>query len=575
MGGQVSPGGASGAGGASGGAAGTAGTAGAPGAQAGQAGQAGQTGQGAGPPKVKVRLPQFVRQAAHVDAATTPQVPLAVEIVDDTPSADGATFAVVAAIDGIDGCTAEGAQGKVICTLDASTLAPGPHDVVARVARQGVDVGSASGRLVVRPGSARFTSFDEVGVGLDGQLHHDPTGDRLGLTWVDARSGQHRLYLAWLDGAFERVAGGPDGDLVLSAAGDRPLQARAAFSSTGDALAAVYRTEGAAGGHWFVKMRVLSPEGGELAPVADLTAGEAAFTPLAAAADPGGFSAAWLHISPPAPGGPLPPVELRFARFDRADAAFGPTLKLDHDRDPPPGAKGGTLSLDPLAEVGIACNASVCVVSYTRELWNGLVQLNVAKMHLVVVDLASMTASDPKPVAPNDWDTQNMGVASGHHLVSTPDGGFALVYAANDTKAAVTPKSPCDQASPRNRFVALRLDASGAPIGKPAPMFDHEGQREYPRIAPHPGGFAMLWEDQRSYCGKQGYFRMATGVASGGLDALTTPYLELPGSVGTPPSNPSIAVVDTNVQTSWVDNRVTNSVLDSRPEVFLDTLWQP
>src|SRR4029077_934754 len=99
------------------------------------------------------------------------------------------------------------------------------------------------------------------------------------------------------------------------------------------------------------------------------------------------------------------------------------------------------------AEIGIACNTKVCLVTYTRDVYIPLVDLNVPKLFVAVVDLATgKQVGKATPVEATDWDSQLFG----HSLIALDDGSFRLVYTAVDTAAAVTPKSPCDQTLERD-----------------------------------------------------------------------------------------------------------------------------
>jgi hypothetical protein len=149
------------------------------------------------------------------------------------------------------------------------------------------------------------------------------------------------------------------------------------------------------------------------------------------------------------------------------------------------------------------------------------------------------------------------------------------VYEATDTAAAVTPKSPCDQSLERDLLYAVRFDAQGNRLGKPRALFDHEGSREYPRIAAHPDGFAMFWEDQRSECSTTAqHIGVAMNVAAPDFGSLLDPYLEAPGSIGLPPEYPTLAVTGTNFAVSWSDDRHGQGLLDPKPEVYLETYWR-
>ncbi len=210
-------------------------------------------------------------------------------------------------------------------------------------------------------------------------------------------------------------------------------------------------------------------------------------------------------------------------------------------------------------------------MAYTRDVYNGLVALNVPKIFIAAVDLtAGKLVGPPVAVEQNNWDTQEWG----QHLVALADGSFVLVYSAIDTATAVTPVTPCDTSEERDLLFAVKLDATGKQLGTPKPIFDFEGSREYPRVAEHPAGFALLWEDQRSECGTNGHIRMAPNVASPYLSMLLDPYLEMPASIALPPEEPTLAVTGTSFVAAWSDNRDGMGLAQPEPELFLETYWR-
>jgi hypothetical protein len=538
--------------------------AGSGGSPAGGSGGSGATsgsgGSGATGAAPTLSLPQFVHGAAYVDTTLFPTVPIVI-------SASGEVLLDSVSITVNDQPTKATKDGdRFVAMLDAASLQAKSHSIVVQAETADGLHPTLDASLTTDSGSLQLTEFGKVGPAYNGHVVHDVAGDSLALTWVGAPAGKHQLFLSRLDGAFARIV--PD-DIVLNAPGDEPLSGYTAFGK--DAIGVVYRTAKAGDVHWLVKMRVVDPSGEELVPAMDLTQGEAAFSMAQAGADPGGFSAAWLHIQPaPDPNNP-PPVELRYARWDTAAKKLLGPITLDSDQPQPAGSMQGRQVLLPLAEIGIACNVKVCLVAYSRELYNALVDLNVPKLFLAVIDLATgQLKSEPEPVAGKDWDTQMFG----QHLALLEDGSFALIYTANDTDAAVTPKTPCDESLQRDLLFAVKIDAEGAVQGAPKPVFDFEGTRQYPRIAVHPAGFAMLWEDQRSHCNPNGHIRMAANIAGPDLAALLDPYQELPGSIGLPPEDPTLAVIGTNVVTGWSDNRHGGGLLDPRNEIFLDTYWR-
>jgi hypothetical protein len=523
-------------------------------------GGAGPGGGGAGGfATASLSLPQLVRGAARVDTDAFPTIPLVVAVSGAMPEAvevsvDGATIA------------AEKEADRFVATIDAAALSEGAHALVARAVGGAADGATATGTLVTGTGSLRFTDFASDGPAYDGHLALDAARDALAFTWISAPGPKHTFSMARLDGAFARSDGQ---DITLNDPNDEPLSGYTAFGK--DAIGVVYRTPKTGDVHWLVKMRVLDPDGKELVPAMDLTADGAAFSMAQAGADPGGFSAAWLHITKAVDPAHPPPVEVRFARWDLASKKLVGPITLDADQPPPSGSADGSQILQPLAEIGLSCNQKVCLVAYSRDLYDKLVLLNVPKIFVAVVDLATgALAGPPEAVAPKDWDTQMFG----QHLVTLADGSFALVYTANDTSAAIVPKSPCDETLERDVLRVARFDETGKQVGKPTALFDHEGTRQYPRIAEHPAGFAVLWEDQRSLCGTNGRIRMASSVVGKDLSGLSDPYLEWPGSIGLPPEDPTLAVTGTSFVVGWSDNRHGNGLLDPKPEIFLDTYWR-
>lgn len=521
---------------------------------AGGGGGAGGSSTGGGP--TALSLPQLVHGAAFVDTLGFTSIPVVVGVTGSLPNAvdvsiDGAVTA--AQLDG----------NRFVATIDTTKLTLGPH-MLSAVAKPGGE--SAMGTLVAGVGSVQFTDFGKVGPAYSGHLVHDVAGDALVHTWVSVSGGKHQLWMNRLDGSFKRIA--PD-DVVLNDPADVPLNGFTAFGPTG--IGVVYRTAKPNDVHWAIKLRVVDFAGKEQVPAIDLTGPDSAFSQEQAGADPGGFSAAWLHIQPSSdPNNPIP-VEIRFARWDVAAKKLIGPITLDKDQPQPMGSNQGTLYLEPLAEIGIACNTKVCLVSYTRDVYNALVLLNIPKIFIAVVDLASgQLVAPPAPVSAGDWDTQLFG----HSLVTLQDGSFALVYTANDTKAAVNPKSPCDNSIERDLLFAVKLDDMGVLQGKPKPIFDFEGTREYPRIAPSEAGFAMFWEDQRSECNANGHIRMSANATPGDLSKLLDSYHEVPGSIALPPEDPSLAVTGTNSVESWSDNRHGNGLADPKPEIFFDTDWR-
>jgi hypothetical protein len=124
-------------------------------------------------------------------------------------------------------------------------------------------------------------------------------------------------------------------------------------------------------------------------------------------------------------------------------------------------------------------------------------------------------------------------------------------------------------------FFAVKLDATGKLQGSPGKLYAFEGTREYPRVAVHPAGYALFWEDQRTECAPNGGFiRMSANVVPPALAGLSDPYTEMPGSIALPGEDPSVAVAGTNLVVSWSDNRNGMGLLEDEDEQYIDTYWR-
>jgi hypothetical protein len=519
------------------------------------------TGVGAAGP-TNLSLPQFVHGAAYADTTLFPTIPVVISVTGVTPED------VAVTIDSNTTVVATQDANGYVAMIPVSGLAPGVHTLLAQAGVAGSLSGEVQGKLTVGSGSLEFTHVASDGVAYDGHLVHDTAADVLDYTWVDVPgNAKHQLFLNHLDGAFQRLL---PGDVVLNDPADEPLSGYTAFGPSG--IGVVYMTAQPNDPQWLVKMRVVDPTGKTvIMPTMDLTQGQAAYSIQAAGADPGGFSAAWLHISPAPDGGAPPPVELRFSRWDTtANELVGPIV-LDSDQPQAAGSAEGPQSLEPLGEINIACNATLCLVAYVRDVYDTEVQLNEPKVFVAAVDLQTgMLAAPPAPVEASNWDAQLFG----NHLVTQADGSFVLVYQAVDTAAAVNPITACDDTEERDLLVAVKIDATGKIMGTPAPIFDFQGSREYPRIAALPEGFALLWEDQRSECAASGgHIGMAANTVSADLSMLLDPYVELPSSIGIPPEDPTLAATGTSFVVAWSDNRHGMGLLQDDDEIYLDTYW--
>jgi len=67
---------------------------------------------------------------------------------------------------------------------------------------------------------------------------------------------------------------------------------------------------------------------------------------------------------------------------------------------------------------------------------------------------------------------------------------------------------------------------------------------------------------------------MAANVTGPDLASLLDPYLEMPGSIGLPPEDPTLAVTGTSFVVGWSDSRDGDNLAAPETEIFFDTYWR-
>ncbi|MBI4951163.1 MAG: hypothetical protein HY908_03955 [Myxococcales bacterium] len=509
---------------------------------AGGAGGAGANGGGLG-----YALPQFVRGAALVNPEAFPAPAIVIR---------GANAPTQATLDGAALALAAGSASEWLAAVDATALGAGEHALVV----SGPD-GTASGTLVVAPGSAVLSSYAEVGAASYTDLFHDEANDQLLLSWIDTRSEKHAR-LAKLDGAGRRIPG--PADLVLDANATDTVRLATAFGP--GLVGALYHSNkdwnGSPGTR--IELRVLDLDGSEVvAPIELNPNGPGTLgTQTAVAWDGAAFDAVWADFA-----GPGMVKKLYWARVEPGSGAVtGPVEIADGSYD---GTNDDANKIQDLQALALACNAELCVVGYRRHVYHAVVGLSAPKVFLALVATADGSVSSDAGLFTNDWDIQedpslSVGVA----------GDFVLTLAGTDTAAVLNEPDPCD-ASGRQKIYHLRLDAAGAVAQPPLHVVnDDPGQRYQATAGAHPDGAAVLWEDEREKCVDvlTGQNRLAVAFVKD--DAPEAAYLALPGSrlvleswIAPTPVGPSYAF-------AWIDERAGGSVLDPRGEVVFDTYWR-
>ena len=500
------------------------------------------SGGSAGAGQTTLSFPQAIGDKAFVDSTLHPTIRLVIEPVGDAPEK-------VDVVVGGTTIVAEQESDRFVASLDVSGLAAGDHAAIASAMLGGETVATAELSLRVRAGSARLTEFDSVGPTITATVHHDAARDRALATWVDVRDGTHHAYLATLDGHGAKV--GTDRQVDTGAA--RTLRVHSALGS--DTIGLHYQEDdGAAIRSWF---RVAELDGDGLGEPIDLSGSGSTAFGGAVAWDGEAYGVAWKQID-------AGEVEIRWARIHPDDGLVAGPLAVMRTDD----ANGG--SLGGLGPLSMACSARVCALAYPRKLYNALVDLDLDKVRLAVIDVGAGALSSVAPVDATDWDLQ-----ADPAVTRLDSGEFLLTYTRSDTR--LVSADPCDDTLGRYIVYGIRLDVDAEPVSvAPYALVDEPAVRFQTTLAPYGERALIAWEDQRSQCAPMGANRLAINVAdiTAPEGAVVDPYLELPESVLLGQSTPSLMAVGTNGWVAWTDNRNGLGIIDPRPELFLDALWR-
>lgn len=493
----------------------------------------------AGPPEV--RLPQAIAGAMMADPTTYPTLPLHLAVA-------GAVDQVSVQLD--DGPALDAAAGGPtwLAQLPVAGLAEGPHTLTATATGPGGSA-QATAELVLGTTGVQWTDIAVDGNAGTPALHRRPGEDLLWLTWADgSEADKRRGWLEPIDGAGRSA--GPR--VALTPASDDAPYARAALGQT--AVAVLYQLPG--GGPYFNRLRVVDLMGAELlAPVAleppggfgsfggDIQYDGAGFVATFRANDGmGGGAVGWLRV-------------------DEATLELTGPVEVAASGD---GAPDG--GFDPFSLVTLAAlDDTRSVLTFVRERHNGPLDLLLPKAQLAALDPGGTIAGPDFIASGSDfqWHWEARVRPAGDQLL--------LLWTTDD----LNDPSPTIPTAIRGALVDP-ASAVGHDEGAGAVLVQAPETRGEPFfVATDEARGILVWTDQRSYVDLQtGKIElMATRLVDDALavdveDTLTHARF----IAGT--AHFGGAAAGTNAVVAWIDERHGGSILDPRPEVYLDTIWR-
>lgn len=499
---------------------------------------AGPRGEDAGPggPLTAIALPQAVGGVMWANPAAYDEVPLHVR-------ATGVATAVRVQVgeDTIDATDPEG-DGDWVARVPLAG-ASGTVELTV-TAEDGATELEALATLHLGERGVQLTDYDDVGPGLTPRLHR--VGDELWLTWADASEEPRRAYARRLDGAARH----DEDPIPIVTGAEDTIYARAAFG---------------AGRIGTLSQRIGGPYR-NFFEVVDTT-GASRLEPVAL--DPEGWfgsyggdvvfdGEAWIvvyRVNDGAGGG-----RVYWLRVDGETLEMtGPVLVAESgDGDP----VGG---FDPISFLKVQAVGNVSLVAFVRGRWDASLEFEIPKAQIVTVDADGTIVRDDFVAAPPSAFTWH----SDCRIFST-DGGALVVFPEKDLTDP-DPNAPnVFHATQTDETGLLRSDRGGGTV-----MFEAPDDRGEPSLVTSDVGLGVLaWTDSRTYAADllTGRIQLHAGRVTEELKVLEEVVFEHARFIAST-AQVNGAPAGTNALLVWVDERTGGSILDSRPEIYFETVW--
>ncbi|MBX3159598.1 MAG: hypothetical protein KF773_26740 [Deltaproteobacteria bacterium] len=481
----------------------------------------------------RVALPQALGGAMFANPDAYPTIPVHVA-VDAT---GGEPPGVTVAVDGQTIAALPDAAGTGwVAQVPIAALADGDHALVATSGAV-----SAAAQLVIGRAGVQYTQISVDGNAGTPRLHR--AGDRLFLTWTD-RSATARV--AWkqeIDGAGRRV-----GDKVALAGGPGRNDVLYARTALGSATIGVVYQE--AGGPYRSFFTIVALDGTtQLAPVAldppdrfGSHSGDVVFTGdgydvvWRTNDGMGSSDVRWLHAAEAATSLTTAPL-IAAARGDGAPHA----------------------GFDPFTNVSVRRLGDASLVAFVRYRHDAALDLDLPRCQLATIRAGAVVSTELVDAGGGFfWDddcrvlddgTGPVVARAGKDLTSSEDNPRAVMFLTRVPLAPSRGAGAVSVSAPETRSEPTLVATAAAPI--------------------------LAWSDARSYADDLSTGEVELYAAPLGADLVTAPnvgfahthFIESTADIRG-------AALGTNAMLVWIDERHGGTILDPRPEVYLETAWQ-
>jgi hypothetical protein len=474
-----------------------------------------------------IRFTQSIGGAMWANPDAYPTIPVHAIV-------EGAPAAVEIRVDGVIFDAVDDGGGRWTARVDIATLADGEHEIVA--AAHGVETTATLG--IGRQGIQwTFIATDQNAA--TPRLHK--IGDRLFLTWTDISIGSRVAWLQELDGIGRRI--GDKIALVGGAGQQDKLYARTAFGA--NSVGVLYQERGGPYRNFFT---VVTADGREL--VAPITldpadrfgsnSGDVTFTGT-------GYDVVWRTNSGAGSS------DIRWLHVDEASGSVvGPMIVAL------PGAGDPHAGFDAITNVTIRHHAGASLIAFSRYLFDSQLELELLKCQLATV-VDGVATTEVVGAGPGwSWDTDcrilddgtgPVAVRSAKSLTSAEDNPPDEMYAVRVPLAADRGDGRMIVSAPETRVEPTMIATTVRPI--------------------------MAWSDARSYAVDLTTGEVELYAAVLGDDLVSGDHVRFAHShfiEGT--ADIRGVAAGENAIVTWIDERHGGNVIEPRPEVYLETIWQ-
>jgi len=479
-----------------------------------------------------IRLTQAVGDAMWVDPDAYPTIPVHAIV-------DGAPTQVTIVVDGVGFDAArDGDTDRWTARVDVAALADGTYELSAE--SHGI---VATATLAVGRDGIQWTSIAKDSNAATPRLHR--VDDHLYLTWTSfddpVANGKRVAWLQEIDGAGRAIA-----DRVAVVGGrSQPdtLYARTAFGTS--TLGVLYQEPGGPYSNFFT---MVTPDGtATIEPIVldpsdrfGSNSGDVVYTGS-------GYDLVWRTNSGAGSS------DVRWMHVDEATGEItGPVIAAAPGNDDPHNG------FDAITNVSIGGHGATSLIAFSRYEYDATLELDLLKCQLATIDNGVATTELVGIGDPWTWDDD----------CRILDDGTGPV-AVRSTKSLTS-----NEDNPPDQMFATRVPLSPT-RGDGAMIVSAPESREEPTIVGTAANPILAWSDARSYAdslqtGEVELYAAVLGadlVAGDNVRFAHSHFIEGAADLRAAPAGE-------NAILTWIDERHGGTVLDPKPEVYLETVWQ-